>query len=505
MNIKQAKEQIKNAIQAYLVKDEFGDYRISIEHQRPVFLLGAPGIGKTAIMEQIAQETGLNLITYSMAHQTRETAMGLPIIVTRNFVGADVQVSEYTMSEIIANIYNTMEATGIKEGILFLDEINCVSPTLSPIMLQFLQYKIFGMHQVPRGWVLVTAGNPPEYNKSVNVFDMATWDRFKKVDCVADLQIWMEYAYYAGVHPCITAYLRLHPDHFYEVDPVNLTIVTSRAWEDLSEMMQIYEESGILVDHEIICQYIQHPEKSASFAAFYNQFNYWRNKYDADAIVEGNYTEQNILDARSAPDDERMALLNMLIDSATFTMRSCIQMEKMIRRIHPRLEDSIQKIQANVSCRQILSEHIMDAQKQLEKAVRARNISPSNKKIQNWIIHNLEAYVEKCTDEGRDQKQRCIAILQQAFSTLLDGAKNVTAQAMDGLKNMLTFVEGTYGADSDVVAWLMHEAKSNCHIVDFVQKYGSEQFYRLAGEPNQPPTYNDLYELNLTDCLTRED
>ena len=65
MNIKEAKQQILNAIQAYLIKDEFGDYRISIEHQRPVFLLGAPGIGKTAIMEQIAQETGVNLVTYS--------------------------------------------------------------------------------------------------------------------------------------------------------------------------------------------------------------------------------------------------------------------------------------------------------------------------------------------------------------------------------------------------------------------------------------------------------
>lgn len=68
MNIKEAKQQILNAIQAYLIKDEFGDYRISIEHQRPVFLLGAPGIGKTAIMEQIAQETGVNLVTYSMSH-----------------------------------------------------------------------------------------------------------------------------------------------------------------------------------------------------------------------------------------------------------------------------------------------------------------------------------------------------------------------------------------------------------------------------------------------------
>ena len=118
MNIKEAKQQILNAIQAYLIKDEFGDYRISIEHQRPVFLLGAPGIGKTAIMEQIAQETGVNLVTYSMSHHTRESALGLPVIVHRNYTGADVQISEYTMSEIVATLYDTIEATGIKEGII---------------------------------------------------------------------------------------------------------------------------------------------------------------------------------------------------------------------------------------------------------------------------------------------------------------------------------------------------------------------------------------------------
>ena len=50
MNIQQAKDQIANAMKAYFTKDEFGNYIIPIERQRPVFLLGAPGIGKTAIM-----------------------------------------------------------------------------------------------------------------------------------------------------------------------------------------------------------------------------------------------------------------------------------------------------------------------------------------------------------------------------------------------------------------------------------------------------------------------
>ena len=68
MNIKQAKEDIKNAVSAYLTKDQFGNYVIPIERQRPIFLMGAPGIGKTAVMEQVAQELQIGLVSYSMTH-----------------------------------------------------------------------------------------------------------------------------------------------------------------------------------------------------------------------------------------------------------------------------------------------------------------------------------------------------------------------------------------------------------------------------------------------------
>ena len=160
MNIKQAKKQIKQAVNAYRQKDEFGEYVIPVVRQRPIFLMGAPGIGKTAIMEQIAQELGIGLVTYSMTHHTRQSALGLPFIVHKTYRGEDYQVSEYTMSEIIASVYEQIEQFNLQEGILFLDEINCVSETLAPSMLQFLQYKIFGRHRVPDGWIVVTAGIP---------------------------------------------------------------------------------------------------------------------------------------------------------------------------------------------------------------------------------------------------------------------------------------------------------------------------------------------------------
>lgn len=127
MNIKDAKEQIKNAIIAYFSKDEFGNYIIPLERQRPVFLIGAPGIGKTAIMEQIAQELNVGLVSYSMTHHTRQSALGLPFIEKEEFDGEEYSVSEYTMSEIISAVYKIKKETGHQEGILFLDEINCVA------------------------------------------------------------------------------------------------------------------------------------------------------------------------------------------------------------------------------------------------------------------------------------------------------------------------------------------------------------------------------------------
>ena len=118
MNIKEAKDYIKHSVQIYLKKDEFGDYRIPIVRQRPVFLLGAPGLGKTAIMEQVAQELGIALVSYSMTHHTRQSALGLPFIKHKEYEGMEYDVSEYTMSEIISSVYDVMEESGIKEGIV---------------------------------------------------------------------------------------------------------------------------------------------------------------------------------------------------------------------------------------------------------------------------------------------------------------------------------------------------------------------------------------------------
>ena len=101
-----------------------------------------PNAELIAQCQQIAAETGVGLVAYTITHHTRQSAIGLPFIQQRTYGQRAFSVTEYTMSEILASVYDLMEKTGIREGILFLDEINCVSETLAPMMLQFLQCKI---------------------------------------------------------------------------------------------------------------------------------------------------------------------------------------------------------------------------------------------------------------------------------------------------------------------------------------------------------------------------
>ena len=102
MNIQEAKEEIKKTVRAYTARTAAGTFRIPVPRQRPVLLIGPPGIGKTAIMEQIAGECGVGLVSYTMTHHTRQSAIGLPVLTERQFAGKEYTVTSYTMSEIIA-------------------------------------------------------------------------------------------------------------------------------------------------------------------------------------------------------------------------------------------------------------------------------------------------------------------------------------------------------------------------------------------------------------------
>ena len=290
MDIKQAKEDIRRTFLAYTERSADGLLRIPTVRQRPVLLMGPPGLGKTAIVWQLAQELGAGFVAYTMTHHTRQSALGLPLIREKVCGGKTYQATEYTMSEILAAVYDQMEKTGQTTGILFLDEINCVSETLMPAMLQLLQSKRFGTHQLPEGWLIVAAGNPPQYNASARLFDAVTMDRVKLLNIEENFSVWQSYAHARGLHPAILAYLEQNSEHFYCVQPHahGKSFVTARAWEDLSEILYSYARLGFPVEQTLFGEYLQHEEIAASFAAFFQLSSACARMMDIPSILAGN-------------------------------------------------------------------------------------------------------------------------------------------------------------------------------------------------------------------------
>lgn len=342
MNIKDATKHIKNTITAYLEKDENGDFVIPVNKQRPVFLYGPPGIGKTAVMEQIAKELKIGIVSYSMTHHTRQSALGLPFIKTKTFGGVEYDVSEFTMSEILSDVYSYIEKTGYKNGILFLDEINCVSETLAPSMLRFLQYKTFGSHPVPDGWVIVAAGNPPEYNKSVKEYDIATLDRIQKIDVTADYGVWRDYAINEKIHPSIITYLDSKPTDFYIVEntPDGKEFVTARGWEDLSRLMYSFEKMNIEIDVEFISQYIQVPAVAGDFASLYKTFKNMREMCSPKNILEGSFDEKFKEKFKNSGVEEKLGFINLLTSNINEALGECVEKNIAIKEAVKFLKDN---------------------------------------------------------------------------------------------------------------------------------------------------------------------
>jgi len=189
LNITQAKEELKRICTTYL-----NDSNIPFNRQRPVMLMGPAGIGKTDIPKQAAEELEIGFVSYSITHHTRQSALGLPKIISKNYNGEEVLVTEYTASEIIASVMDEIKNSGNEKGILFIDEVNCASETLTAPLLQLYQNKTLGTSRLPEGWVLVLAGNPGEYNRSAKEFDAVTRDRLRVIDIVPDPEAWLLYA-----------------------------------------------------------------------------------------------------------------------------------------------------------------------------------------------------------------------------------------------------------------------------------------------------------------------
>ena len=140
----------------------------------------------------------------------------------------------------------------------------------------------------------MAAGNPPQYNKSVREFDVATLDRVRKIEVVPDLSVWLSYAESRQIHGAVTTYLAAHSDQFYFVsqEADEKHFVTARGWEDLSAVLKSYEILHFPVDEALIGQYLQEEKAAEEFGSYYRIYEKYGQDYGVEEILSGRLSKE---------------------------------------------------------------------------------------------------------------------------------------------------------------------------------------------------------------------
>lgn len=183
--------------------------------------------------------------------------------------------------------------------------------------------------------MIVAAGNPPEYNKSVREFDIVTLDRIKMIQVEPDFYVWKEYAQQVQIHPAILSYLEVKQQNFCQIETTvdGKRFSTPRGWEDLSRLIEVYERLGKAVDREVVYQYIQHDRIAKDFANYLELYNKYEQDYQVEEILNGVIKERVCDKLAKAPFDERISVMSLLLAKLNSDFQKIKKTQERLERL----------------------------------------------------------------------------------------------------------------------------------------------------------------------------
>ena len=382
------------------------------------------------------------------------------------------------MSEILASVYRLMESTGLKEGILFLDEINCVSETLAPMMLQFLQCKTFGNQKLPEGWLIVAAGNPPEYNRSVREFDVVTLDRVKRIDVEEDFAVWTEYARRKGLHGAVVSYLDIKKENFYRIETTadGLQFATARGWEDLSELLYAYERLGLRADREVVGQYIQMPPIARDFAGYLELYYKYQKTYHVEDILRGAWETVTSLELRAAPFDEKLSVMGLVTARLSELARDTRRQDALTELLHGDLTAFREQI-AGAAPGDVLADLIGKRREKMRQAKEAGQQDKERRDLEQRAVNILEDYKVRLAREGAGDAAGAMDLVREWFAAEAERREALGAGTGAAFDNAFRFLEQTFG-DSQELVLFVTEITAGYDTSWFVENFGCDAYFR---------------------------
>ena len=210
------------------------DARTSIqrcfETKRPVFLWGPPGIGKSDLIEGIADEMNALVIDLRLGQMEPTDLRGIP------FYNKDTGTMDWAPP---VDLPNEETAKKYDNIVLFLDELTSGAPSVQAAAYQLVLNRKIGNYHLPDNVVIVAAGNR-ESDKGVT-YRMPTplANRFVHLELKVDFDSWVDWAVTHNIHRDVVGYLTFAKGDLYDFDSKSSSraFATPRSWTFVSELI----------------------------------------------------------------------------------------------------------------------------------------------------------------------------------------------------------------------------------------------------------------------------
>ncbi|KQV05482.1 MULTISPECIES: ATP-binding protein [unclassified Kitasatospora] len=237
---------------------------------RPVFLWGAPGIGKSSLVREFADSLGLECVSLIGTQLAPEDLIGVPQITAEGR-------SRFCPPESIARD---------EPYCLFLDELNAATPDVQKAFYSLILDRRIGSYELPPGSIVIGAGNRSTDGALARPMASALVNRLVHVHLRASATDWLNWAGANGIHPWVQDYLTDRPDHLWSAPPkTEEPFSTPRAWHMLSDSLHSFGPTLDEPTLKVLAHGLLTPPHAVAFCGYAKIV---RNSYGLDAILKGD-------------------------------------------------------------------------------------------------------------------------------------------------------------------------------------------------------------------------
>lgn len=251
-----------------LSQNQLAEFLLNVALVRPVFIWGAPGIGKSALVQEFAAALGMPCVSLLGSQLAPEDIIGVPQIIDGK--------SRFCPPSMIARDHPYC---------LFLDELNACSHEVQKAFYSLIHERRIGEYQLPEGSIVIGAGNRAQDNAIVRPMSSALMNRMIHVQLTVSHRDWLAWAYQQTIHPLVIEYIQVRPDHLWSQAPKHEEpFSTPRSWHMLSDALHAYGDK--LNDEllETLAFGCLTPAHATQFRAFSKQI---RSRFALESIIKG--------------------------------------------------------------------------------------------------------------------------------------------------------------------------------------------------------------------------